>query len=184
MFEEDNAEKMFDAITGWVESADTMDLEELRQIRRAMGDDVEESERGFLSMLGKLKAEAEGKSPAQHGIGSLLGKARQLGLDAPALADKTGLSVVLVTKLDRRLINCLTVPKKVLEVLANALRATSDAISAYLEQPPALATEGRFRAKENPRTQKPQDFFEAVQTDKSISEERRANLLALEESEQ
>jgi hypothetical protein len=181
MSEKDNAEKMFDAITGWVESADTMDLEELRQIRRAMGDDVEESERGFLSMLAKLKTEAENSSPAMQGIESLLSSAKQLGLDAPALADKTGLSVVLVTKLDRRLIAHLRVPEKVFEVLANALRVTSEAISAYLEQPPALATEARFRAKENPRIQEQQDFFEAVRTDKSISEERRANLLALEE---
>jgi hypothetical protein len=55
MSEKDNADRVFEGLTAWIESADTMDLAELRQIRRMMGDNVEESEREFLSRLGSLK---------------------------------------------------------------------------------------------------------------------------------
>ena len=50
-----DAEKIFDGLTAWMDSADTMDLAELRQVRRMMGDNVEHSEREFLSWLEKLK---------------------------------------------------------------------------------------------------------------------------------
>ena len=55
MAEKDDAEKVFDGLTAWMDSADTMDLAELRQVRRMMGDNVEHSEREFLSWLEKLK---------------------------------------------------------------------------------------------------------------------------------
>jgi len=53
----------------------------------------------------------------------------------------------------------------------------------YLQQSPMLATEASFRARENPRIQEQQDFFEAVRSDRSVSEERRSALLALEEQQ-
>jgi len=55
MSEKNDAEKIFDGLTAWMESADTMDLAELRQVRDMIGDNVEESEREFLSLLRKLK---------------------------------------------------------------------------------------------------------------------------------
>jgi hypothetical protein len=39
--------------------------------------------------------------------------------------------------------------------------------------------EARFRADENPKIPEPQNFFDAVRSDKSISEERRTALLSL-----
>jgi len=57
MAENNNAEKMFDTLTTWMDSPDAMNLTEVRQVRRAMGDDVEKSERGFLAHLAKLKAD-------------------------------------------------------------------------------------------------------------------------------
>ena len=180
MSEKDDAEKMFDGLTAWMESAETMDLAELRQVRRMMGDNVEESEQQFLSWLGTLKGGLEGAKtvPGQR-IESILSKAKQLGLDAPGLADAAGLSVVLVAKLDRRLIDYRSIPMKVFDVLANALRETSTLVSEYLRQPPVLAMEARFRANESPKIPEQQNFFDAVRSDKSISEERRATLLAL-----
>ena len=181
MAEKDNAEKMFDTLTTWMDSADEMNLTELRQARRALGDNVEESERNFLAHLAKLRA--ENPLPEAQRIEGLLVTAKRLGLDAPALANKTGLSVVLVTKLDRRLIRPVSVPQRVFKLLAEALNTAVDLVAGYLQQSPMLATEASFRAKENPHIQEQQDFFEAVRSDRSISEERRSALLALEEQQ-
>jgi hypothetical protein len=82
-------------------------------------------------------------------------------------------------KLDRRLIDFGSIPEKIFEVLANALHAATALVTEYLRQPPVLATEARFRANENPKVPEPQNFFDAVRSDKSISEVRRVALLAL-----
>lgn len=180
MSEKDNADRVFEGLTAWIESADTMDLAELRQVRRMMGDNVEESERGFISWLGNLKGGLEkAATTPEPEIESILSRARRLGLDAPDLADATGLSVVLVTKLDRRLIDYGSIPEKIFEVLANALHAATAQVTEYLRQPPALAMGARFRADENPKIPEPQNFFDAVRSDKSISEQRRVELLSL-----
>jgi hypothetical protein len=180
MSEKDNADRVFEGLTAWMDSADTIDLAELRRIRRLMGDDVEESEREFLSWLANLKGGLDEAAEVLE-IESILSSAKKVGLDAPGLADTTGLSVVLVMKLDRRLIDFRSIPQKIFGVLATALHAATAAVTEYLRQPPVLATEARFRANENPKVPEPQDFFDAVRSDKSISEERRVSLLALSE---
>jgi hypothetical protein len=119
------------------------------------------------------------RQPRYRGIESILSCAKKLGLDATGLADATGLSVVLVTRLDRRLIDYGSIPEKVFDVLANALHAATALVTEYPQQPPALAMEARFRADENPKIPEPQNFFDAVRSDKSISEERRTALLSL-----
>jgi hypothetical protein len=178
MSEKDNTDRVFDGLTAWMDSADTMDLAELRRIRRMMGDDVEESEREFLSRLGNLKSGLDEAATVLE-IESILSSAKKLGLDALGLADATGLSVVLVMKLDRRLIDFRSIPEKIFGVLATALHAATAVVAEYLRQPPVLATEARFRANENPKVPEPQDFFDAVRSDKSVSEDRRVALLAL-----
>jgi hypothetical protein len=55
MSEKDNTDRVFEGLTAWMDSADTMTLAELRQVRSMMGDNVEESEREFLSWLENLK---------------------------------------------------------------------------------------------------------------------------------
>jgi hypothetical protein len=178
MCEKDNTGRVFEGVTAWMDSADTMDLAELRQVRRMMGDNVEESEREFLSWLGNLKG-GLGEAATALEIESILSSAKKLGLEAPGLADATGLSVVLVMKLDRRLIDFGSIPEKILDVLASALHTATAVVTKYLQQPPVLAMGARFRANENPKVSEPQNFFDAVRSDRSISEERRGALLAL-----
>ena len=91
MAENNNSEKMFDTLTTWMDSTDAMNLTELRQVRRAMGDDVEKSERGFLADLAKLKA--ENPIPEAQRIEGLLIIAKRHGLDAAGLANQTGRGV-------------------------------------------------------------------------------------------
>jgi len=182
MPDKDDAGKIFDSLTSWMDEADSMDLAELRDVRRMMGDDVEASERQFLSVLKDLKAGLGQPESVTVAISGLIAKAQERGLDTIALADKTGLSVVLVTKLDRRILAFKSIPRQLLRALADVLESTLSAIAEYLQQPQVFAAGARFRADESPRVPEQQDFFDAVRTDKSISEERRAALLALEES--
>lgn len=172
---------MFERLTGWMDSAETMNLAELRDVRQILGDDVPESEQNFLALLGTLRRGLQvletGAEPQLKGI---LVAAKSIGLDAMGLANSAALSVVLVTKLDRRLIAFRSVPAQVINTLAAALRQSGALVAEYLKQGPVLATEGRFRANEAPALPELQDFFDAVRTDKSISEERRGALLALE----
>ena len=182
MSEKDNTDRVFEGLTAWMDSADTMNLAELRQVRRMMGDNVEHSEREFLSWLEKLKQGLDRTTSVQEErIESILSSAKRLGLDALGLADLTGLSVVLVMKLDRRLINFGSIPQKIFDLLANVLHSATAPITEYLQQPPVLAMEARFRATESPTIPEQQDFFDAVRSDKSISEDRRLSLLALSE---
>ena len=184
MSDKDDAEKIFSRLTGWMDGAESMDLEQLREVRRMMGDNVEVSERQFLSVLKELKAGLGQPEELAEPIAGLLAKAQERGLDAVALADKTGLSIVLVTKLDRRLLVFKSIPNKLFETLASVLQSTLTAVMDYLRQPQAIAMGARFRTDESPRLPEQQGFFDAVRTDKSISEDRRAALLALEESQE
>jgi hypothetical protein len=184
MSDKDDAETIFGRLTGWIDDIDSMDLQEMRKVRRIMADNVEVSERQFLAVLKDLKSGLARSEQAVDPISGLLAKAQERGLDAVALADKTGLSVVLITKLDRRLLAFKTIPARLFERLADALEATASAVADYLQQSQSLAMGARFRSEESPRVAEQQDFFEAVRKDKSISEDRRAALLALEASEE
>jgi hypothetical protein len=181
MSKKDKGEEMFGRLTGWMDSPETMNLEDLRSVRRMLGDDVPESEQNFLALLGTLREGLQvqeiGAEPQLKGI---LAAAKSIGLDAMGLANSAALSVVLVTKLDRRLIAFRSIPGQVIDTLAAALRQSGALVTDYLQQGPVLATEGRFRASEAPSLPGVQDFFDAVRSDKSIGEDRRGALLALE----
>ena len=48
----------FERVTGLFADTEGLDLDDLRAIRRLLGDDVEASEERFLALLRKLEAEA------------------------------------------------------------------------------------------------------------------------------
>src|SRR5260370_24326954 len=50
----DNKRDAFEKVTGWLEHTEQMSLEELREIRRTMGHDVESSEKQFVAFLDNL----------------------------------------------------------------------------------------------------------------------------------
>lgn len=182
-----NNDELFDAITSCLDSSGGASLEELRAMRRALGHDVPASEKEFLAHLATLRDRLKpvhtlAKS-SETTISSLLEQAGAIGIDAVALADQSGLSVSLVTKFDRRLIAFSSVPQKVIERLAVALRITVESLSGYLEQAPALAVGARFKAQHTPTLSGTQNFFDAVTADRSISEERRSELMQMKQAE-
>jgi hypothetical protein len=165
----------FDKATGWLEHTEGLSLEELRELRRAMGHDVESSEKTFLSFLKTVRNSLE---TSQSGFG-ILSRARELGLSIVEFANGTELSVALVTKLDRRLIEFASIPREVLKKLSEVLNVSVTEPETYLRQGAAFAVGAEYKADEAPTLPEKQDFFDAVTSDKTLSEQRRKYLLSL-----
>ncbi len=175
-----------DCLTDWMEHLENASLDELRRIRQALGHDVEASERQFLALLreklphlesGEQRQDVQQISDAP--ISGLFTEGKARGMTNFQLADAAELSIALITKLDRRLIDFLTIPGQVIQDLARALQRTAESVSQYLQGPPLIPSRAEFKAEQAPRVTEVEDFFEAVRRDKSISETRRQRLLAM-----
>jgi hypothetical protein len=111
----------------------------------------------------------------------ILARATDLGMTNFQLAEKARLSVALVTKLDLGLIpNYKRIPATVIEEVAGAIKTTVQELYDHWNRGPRFAAGVEFKSADTPEIEG-QDFFEAVRQDSSLSEERRAELLALEE---
>ncbi len=166
----------FERATAWLEHTEHLSLEELREMRRLLGHDVERSEKEFVAFLSELPGQHTAEEPKPFAI---LSRAAQKGLSLVQLANAVELSVTLVTKLDRRLIKFSSIPALVLNKIAQTLGVSDSVISAYLQQGAAFAAGAHYHAGEAPTLPEPQDFFDAVRSDKTLSEPRRKLLLQL-----
>ena len=111
---------------------------------------------------------------------SLLAEGRLRGLEPHQLARVARLGDSLLRKLDRRLIRYTSIPTDVIGALAEAIRTDGASISAYLQQGPALATATEHRSEQAPVLGDPENFFDAVRADPTISPEDAARWLELE----
>lgn len=115
--------------------------------------------------------------PESAPLKGLVAEGRARGLSTSQLARASGLSVPLVTKLDRRLIRFATIPGEVVAAVAQVLGREANAVAAYLQGGPLLAPSASYRAEEAPSLPEQQDFAEAVRTDRTLDEEARQRLL-------
>lgn len=132
--------------------------------------------------VGELRSatEPDAAEPAASSISGLLQEARRRGSDADTLAVRLGLSVGILTKLDRRLIAAASIPMRILEGIADALDRRLSDVVAYARLPPRFGVGVQHRASqapELPRTQ--EDFFDAVRNDPELDTVRRDSLLTL-----
>ncbi len=72
--------------------------------------------------------------------------ADRLGMSTKDLADKLGIGMSVLAKLDRRLIRPETIPQTLVDRLATVLRRPVEWIRQYLEQPPVWAHNASYRA--------------------------------------
>lgn len=133
--------------------------------------------RGMRTVSGMVRERVTRRAP--EAIGSLLEESRARGLAVDALAERAGLSVPLVLKLDRRLIRFATLPAQVVESVAGAIGRDVAAVAAYLQAGPRLAASASYHAAQAPTLAGQEDFADAVRADLTLSDERRALLLAL-----
>jgi hypothetical protein len=112
-------------------------------------------------------------------ITSLFDAAEKLGMNKFDLAARLRLSIGIITKLNQRLIECSTVPLGLVRELASTIGRSVDEVLEYLRCKPRLAPGLSFKADEAPELPRPQDFVEAVETDRSLDPERKKELLEL-----
>ncbi|MFL5733042.1 MAG: hypothetical protein ACJ78Q_07545 [Chloroflexia bacterium] len=105
------------------------------------------------------------------------GQAR--GLSRKQLAATLGLSIALVEKLDRRLIDYATIPAAIVESISRTLATGKDAVERYLQGPSLLPQAASYKAGKAPTVPPPQSFAEAVESDRTLPEERKRALLGM-----
>ena len=111
---------------------------------------------------------------------SLIEEGQACGLDPNQFAREAGLGILLLRKLDRRLIRYTSIPQGVIEGLATALHSKAAFVAAYLQQGPTFAAEAEHRSEQTPALTEQEDFFDAVHADSTIAPEHAARWLELE----
>src|SRR5256714_14442689 len=100
-------------------------------------------------------------------------EAEARGLTIQALASATRLTVPLLVKLDRRLIRFASIPRQAIERIGVELGRSFEAIAAYLQGDSQFASQASFRADAAPQMPDQQDFFDAIETDLTMSETQK-----------
>lgn len=158
-------------------------MENLPMHPEAKEADEEALVRRGMSVVEELLPEGQPYSPEDQPLTGLLIESKAQGLSLHELADATGLSPALVAKLDRRLIRLTTIPGEKIEALARTIRRVPEEVVSYLQGQPQFLAGAQYHAEEAPKLPEQQDFFEAVQEDRGLSEDRRRYLLALKRSQ-
>jgi len=114
-------------------------------------------------------------------ITNLATEARARGLSLRAVARESGLSVVLLSMLDRRLIQAASIPREAVEAVAGAIGREAAAVAQYLQGAPTLAHGANYYSQAPPALAEQEDFFKAVREAPDVDEDTRARWLALEQ---
>lgn len=135
----------------------------------------------LIERLRKERTEREKEKNQASVFKGILAAAKAFGFSNFQLAEMTGLTVALVTKLDLGLIqNSKRIPVSVAQSIASVVHTTPKQLYDYWNLGPRFAHGAEYKATDTPEIIEGQDFFEAVRQDSSLSKERRAELLALE----
>lgn len=131
--------------------------------------------RGMGIVQNILRAQVLEKGGPLRGI---VQEGSQLGLSLQQIARRAQMSVALVRKLDLRHIRSSTIPNQAVESLAYAIQRGSSAVVDYLQGAPTLPRGASYRAEQAPAVTEPEDFFEAVRRDMTMSQELREHWLS------
>lgn len=92
---------------------------------------------------------------------SLLESARAVGLAPQALADRIGVGIVLLAKLERRMIEASTLPRALAGEIGRTLGIGAAEVAAYFRQPPALSAAASYRSSKTPKVRR-ENFHTAL----------------------
>lgn len=123
---------------------------------------------------------AEMRARYETPVSSLLEVARQNGLNAASLAQRLGVGMPIIAKLQQRLIRFASIPDRLISEMADALKLNIHQVRAFLQQPPTLAAGAvyNYRADSAPQVSKQEDFEEAVRACPDMSETQKTTWLA------
>lgn len=124
----------------------------------------------------------ESASEPVASLESLIAEGRSHGLEPRQLAQAAGLGDSLLRKLDRRLIRYASIPQEAIAGLAGVIKRGAESVAVYLQQSPTSVVATEHRSEQAPVLNEPEDFFDAVRADPTISPEHAARWLELERS--
>lgn len=143
----------------------------------------DEEERRFqesgMKNLRAVLSRVSSRGASQNALQSLVETAKAKGLNRLRFAAALGLSASLVQYLEKRRLDFASIPKAVIEKVAEVLEIGEQSVANYLNQPPSLATNASFKASERPEQLQPKNFAEAVREDQQLSAEEKRRLLEL-----
>lgn len=124
--------------------------------------------------------ESRSSQAANNFIEKLVMEGEAQGLSQDQFAALLKLSVGLLWKLDRHLIQYSSIPVELIENVAGVLHRGLQIVAEYFQRRPLLAVNARYKAKQQPQVSEPTNFFDEVRSDQEISNEDRAYWLEFE----
>ena len=112
----------------------------------------------------------------------LLETAKACGLTPKALAERLGVGLSTLAKLQQRHFRFASLPAEIVERAADALQVSAGQVRAYLQQPPTLAAGASYKSDGVPRAAEQEDFAQAVRVSRDMTEEQKAYWLAQAEN--
>jgi hypothetical protein len=103
-------------------------------------------------------------------ITSLLSAAEATGQDAEDVASVLDLPSALFWKLHRRLIAPDSVPRSLVNALAETINRTVDDVVAYLRMPPQMAAGASFRSDDAPSVGEQESFADALKVEPEMTD--------------
>ena len=122
---------------------------------------------------------------AQYGMAapplvSLSEAARRRNLRLKEVAERVGIGLPIVSKLEQRLLQFATLPDALIRRLAETLEIGTETVRDYLRQPPTLAAGAAYQytGKAAPQVAQQEDFAEAIRSCPGMSEAHKQAWLA------
>ncbi len=168
----------------------TVDWIEMRALSPAAKENVDEDAlvlRGMSVIQNLLHQDHQHSSQRPEtgtAIKGLLQEGGSQGLTPRQLADRVDLSGGLLRKLDLRYILYATIPLKLIEAIADAIRREVLSVAQYLKGEPILPRAASYKARQAPVVPEQRSFFDEVREDQELDEERRKRWLDLEPRKQ
>ncbi len=108
---------------------------------------------------------------------SLVSDAAARGLDAARLAEVLRLDRLLLGRLEQRLLDAATLPRRLVQQIAQILERSPDEVASYLRGSPRVAAQAHFRARRAPglsSSAERSSFAQALEVSHNLSEADRA----------
>lgn len=112
----------------------------------------------------------------------LLETAKACGLTPKALAERLGVGLSTVAKLQQRHFRFASLPAEIVAQAADALQVSVGQVRAYLQQPPTLAAGASYKSDGVPRAAAQEEFADSIRSSRDMTEEQKAYWLAQAEN--
>lgn len=154
------------------------DLLEISHLKKISETEVENHLRASRRTLDNFLESKNVEEAVQ--IQSLYETAKDKGMRKVDLKKRLGISTSLLVYLEKRRLEFESIPKKLIQKVAEVLEQTEDAVSEYLNKSSNFAGEVSFKSSGRPQSGKQKTFAEAIREDQELTPQQKQELLNLE----